>query len=119
MTRQPVNTGGDDLDDGLELDATLLASDDEDQFGSDVDVDAEGMDGAEFLSDDEDEAPAPRASKRKAEAVDGDDDDNAVSTGDATADAAARKKLRKEKEKARKAAKVSRSGPRKSNVMGY
>lgn len=87
-------TGGDDLDDGLELDPSLLASDDED--AADL-----GEDEGAYLSDEEEETREVVSKKRKA------DTDAApaegVSDEQAKKDA---KKRRREKDKARKAAKV-------------
>lgn len=88
MSAEP-KTGGDDLDDGLELDPSLMASDDE---GADL-----GEDEGAYLSDEE-EAPEPVSKKRKAQ-----DSAEPVSDEQAKKDA---KKRRREKDKARKAAKV-------------
>ncbi|WOO81616.1 Protein CMS1 [Vanrija pseudolonga] len=85
-------TGGDDLDDGLELDPDLLASDDEDV--------------GDIFSADEDDAPAPVSRKRKASG-----DVSAAAVADAEGDVAMlpvegdAKKRRREKDKARRAAK--------------
>lgn len=84
-------TGGDDLDDGLELDPSLLASDDED--AADL-----GEDEGAYLSDEEEEAAEVVSKKRKAEG-------SAEPTNDEQAKKDA-KKRRREKDKARKAAKV-------------
>lgn len=85
------HTGGDDLDDGLELDPGLLAeSDDED--GASVDVE----DLLE-MTDEEDKGPKVSGQKRKA-----DDDDDSESM-DEDAKKADKKKRRKEKDKERRA----------------
>lgn len=91
MSAEP-KTGGDDLDDGLELDPSLMASDDE---GAEL-----GEDEGAYLSDEE-EAPEPVSRKRKA--ADSADSAEPVSEEQAKKDA---KKRRREKDKARKAAKV-------------
>lgn len=91
MSAEP-KTGGDDLDDGLELDPSLMASDDE---GAEL-----GEDEGAYLSDEE-EAPEPISKKRKA--ADSDNSVEPVSEDQAKKDA---KKRRREKDKARKAAKV-------------
>jgi protein CMS1 len=91
----PRQTGGDDLDDGLELDPTLLASESEDGFGD------EAEDGAGYLSAEDMEVEAPKGVKRKAS----EDEDEVVGEVDADA-AAAKRKRRREKDKARRAAKV-------------
>ncbi|KAL1410750.1 Protein cms1 [Vanrija albida] len=89
-------TGGDDLDDGLELDPDLLASDDEGVDGDDGD----------FLSADDEPAPAAPSRKRKASgdaaaaAVQDEQGDVAMLPADGDA-----KKRRREKDKARRAAK--------------
>jgi hypothetical protein len=85
-----VSTGGDDLDDGLELDPNLLAS-------SDVESDGEGdllnEEEAFELDDRVDEDEVVKAGmKRKAEGEAGDE-----------GDAAAKRKKRREKDKERKA----------------
>ncbi|EJT48179.1 hypothetical protein A1Q2_06259 [Trichosporon asahii var. asahii CBS 8904] len=90
MSAEP-KTGGDDLDDGLELDPSLMASDDE---GAEL-----GEDEGAYLSDEE-EAPEPVSRKRKA--ADSADSAEPVSEEQAKKDA---KKRRREKDKARKAAK--------------
>lgn len=87
-------TGGDDLDDGLELDPSLLASDDED--AADL-----GEDENAYLSEEEEEAAQVVSNKRKAEgSVEAVDEDQAKRDA---------KKRRREKDKARKAAKVGQS----------
>jgi protein CMS1 len=104
-TRQ---TGGDDLDDGLELDPTLLASDSEDGFNEDEDD-------IGFMSEDEEPVAAPKNLKRKAggdseaeDDEDEDEDDVAAPGGEDAA--AAKRRKRREKDKARRAAKAARNG---------
>lgn len=85
-----AHVGGDDLDDGLELDETLLASEGEEGFGSD--------DEAVFSEDEEVVVPSRKRSRSPgsesaAPAVDEDKEQSA-------------KKRRREKDKARRAAKV-------------
>lgn len=87
------HTGGDDLDDGLELDPELLASDAESGF----DGDEHGSE-AGFLSEEEVEAPTGGTKRKLSEG-----DEGAEEGGDA---AAAKRKKRREKDKARRAAKV-------------
>jgi len=92
-------TGGDDLDDGLELDPTLLASSDAEEEGGDEggqlnDEEEELLPGDDRVDGDED---VRAGVKRKAGE---DDDDEDGDEGDAKAE---KKKRRKEREKERKA----------------
>ncbi|WRT65824.1 uncharacterized protein IL334_002774 [Kwoniella shivajii] len=108
--KQSEKTGGDDLDDGLELDPDLLASSDED---AESEVDAEdgvsdNGDGAlPPLEGEEDEitnSPIPEGKKRKAEEVEVEDEE--------ASKLADKKKRKKEKEKERKAKKrQNNAGP--------
>ncbi|CAK9785477.1 hypothetical protein CC85DRAFT_286645 [Cutaneotrichosporon oleaginosum] len=85
MAQHPLahEGGGDDLDDGLELDESLLASDEE------VEVD----EGDGWMTDDEEVAPKKRAREEPEKEGEGEDDEKA------------RKKRRRDKDKARRAAK--------------
>lgn len=108
-------TGGDDLDDGLELDPELLASDAEDDGEVDVDEDdgEEGVYEGDDLSGHEDgerEKATGVGKKRKAEADD-QREQGETEHVDEEARMADKKRRKKEKEKARKA-KVS--WPRRS-----
>jgi hypothetical protein len=93
MARHPLahEGGGDDLDDGLELDESLLASDEE----ADDDI-AEQGDG--WMTDDEE--PVSKKRVRQAE-----EEEQAQGEG-GEEDEKARKKRRRDKDKARRAAKV-------------
>lgn len=98
MTPPPAyKTGGDDLDDGLELDPDLLASDDEDV-------------GDIFSADEEDAVPAPATTRKRKASGDVDahlaDEQGDVAMLPVEGDA---KKRRREKDKARRAAKVGRT----------
>jgi len=88
------NTGGDDLDDGLELDPELLAESDDDEGGS---VDVEDL---LEMTDEEDKGPKVSGQKRK---VDDDDDGSDDEDMDEDAKKADKKKRRKEKDKERRA----------------
>ena len=89
----PTKTGGDDLDDGFELDHDLIAQSDPEEEGSIV-----GENYEDFLSDNEDNGPTVSGKKRKA----GIDlpDANQKNDLDGSVD---KKKRKKEKEKERKA----------------
>ncbi|GFZ42443.1 hypothetical protein JCM24511_00158 [Saitozyma sp. JCM 24511] len=100
-------TGGDDLDDGLELDPELLASDAEDDGEVDVDEDdgEEGVYEGDDLSGHEDgerEKATGVGKKRKAEADD-QREQGETEHVDEEARMADKKRRKKEKEKARKA----------------
>ncbi|KAL7424659.1 Protein cms1 [Cryptotrichosporon argae] len=116
---KPAQTGGDDLDDGLELDPDLVASDDDVEAdgdggasdGSGSGSEGEGSAGA-FLSDD-DEAPGPGSGSRKrkagADEDEGEGGDGGGAGGAGAKDVKAeRKRRRKEKERARKAKRLER-----------
>jgi protein CMS1 len=99
-TSKAIKTGGDDLDDGLELDPELLApSDGSDVEGEEVDVDEMRVDGVDEedevddgdLQEDEEEPRKRAGVKRKVENLDED------------AKAEEKKRRKKEKEKERKA----------------
>lgn len=90
-----AHVGGDDLDDGLELDETLLASEGEDGFGSD--------DGAGFLSEDDEVVAEPSRKRSRSRSASAED---AGKLADADAGDKSAKKRRREKDKARRAAKV-------------
>lgn len=115
MPQKPPKTGGDDLDDGLELDDGLLATSDDEGVEDDDEAPRRPAD-----LDDEDAFEAgddwpilrpgrsePVAGVKRRNGPDGDDDEDAdegAGGSSSTADAAADKKRRKkEKEKARKA----------------
>lgn len=89
------DTGGDDLDDGLELDPELLASDGE--SGYDEQEDAVG-----FLSDEEEQPVAAASRKRKA----GAESEDGKAEVFKTLDAEERKRARKAKDKLRRAEKA-------------
>jgi hypothetical protein len=88
------NTGGDDLDDGLELDPGLLAESDDEDGGS---VNVEDL---LEMTDEEDKGPKVSGQKRKAHEEDDEDDDESM---DEDAKKADKKKRRKEKDKERRA----------------
>jgi protein CMS1 len=92
-----AKTGGDDLDDGLELDPGLLASsDNEDEgsdLGSDVDIGDEETRAAVDEDDDEEDEGVDVGEKRKRDV--GDDDEDAA--------AAEKRRRKREKFKERKA----------------
>lgn len=99
-TSKAIKTGGDDLDDGLELDPELLApSDGSDVEGEEVGVDEMRVDGVDEddevddgdLQEDEEEPRRRAGVKRKVENLDED------------AKAEEKKRRKKEKEKERKA----------------
>ncbi|WVQ78674.1 hypothetical protein IAT38_000761 [Cryptococcus sp. DSM 104549] len=135
ITKQPPKTGGDDLDDGLELDPDLLASSDiEDASDAESDADMEGDDaeetaapresssGAAFvLEGEEDEilmSPVLEGKKRKALEVEETAEDEGEGDS-ADAKAADKKRRKKEKEKERKAKKrqnASDAAPNASNA---
>lgn len=94
----PTKTGGDDLDDGLEIDHDLIAQSDNDEEGSIV---SDGEDGnyEGYMTDEEDKGPRVTGQKRK---VNQDDEDD-VKEVDEEARKAEKKKRRKEKDKERKA----------------
>jgi protein CMS1 len=111
LTKVP-KTGGDDLDDGLELDPELLASESEDdgEINLDEDDGEEGVYEGDDLSGDEDgerERATGVGKKRKAE-VDDERELGGNEDGNEEARKADKKRRKKEKEKARKA-KVSRA----------
>ncbi|WWC68507.1 uncharacterized protein I206_102436 [Kwoniella pini CBS 10737] len=102
--KDTFKTGGDDLDDGLELDPDFLAASDEegdsDNNGGDAEDENEDLIPLEGEEDEIAHSPIPEAKKRKIEDVelDGENDDE-------EAKKAEKKRRKKEKEKERKAKK--------------
>lgn len=109
ITEKTIKTGGDDLDDGLELDPDLLASSDIEDAASDVASEFDGGEQRDQASEDESPlvlegeeteiamSPVPEMKKRKAEDVEneGEQDEEAAK--------AEKKRRKKEKEKERRA----------------
>ena len=96
---KPVKTGGDDLDDGLELDAELFDYADAD--GSEGSI-VDGDDIGGYMTDEEDKGPTVSGRKRK-----GSDSDEPSGTIDPEALKAEKKRRKKEKEKERKAKRIA------------
>lgn len=93
----PAKTGGDDLDDGLDLDNSLVAHGGDDEEGSivgdeEVDINA-------YMTDEEDKGPRVTGQKRKISQ----DDDTPAAELDDEAQKAEKKRRRKEKDKERRA----------------
>ncbi|WVW80288.1 hypothetical protein I302_102266 [Kwoniella bestiolae CBS 10118] len=103
-SKDHVKTGGDDLDDGLELDPDFLAGSDE-EGGSDLGHDDEASENGDGelppLEGEEDEivrSPIAEGKKRMIDEVEAEEDDEEAKKAD-------KKKRKKEKEKERKAKK--------------
>ncbi|OXG10374.1 protein CMS1 [Cryptococcus neoformans Ze90-1] len=109
ITEKTVKTGGDDLDDGLELDPDLLASSDIEDAASDIASEFDGGEQQDQAPEDESPlvlegeeteiamSPVPEVKKRKAEDVEGEGEQDEEATK------AEKKRRKKEKEKERKA----------------
>lgn len=109
ITEKTVKTGGDDLDDGLELDPDLLASSDIEDAASDIASEFDGGEQQDQAPEDENPlvlegeeteiamSPVPEVKKRKAEDVEGEGEQEEEATK------AEKKRRKKEKEKERKA----------------
>ncbi|KIY31682.1 protein CMS1 [Cryptococcus gattii E566] len=116
-TEKTIKTGGDDLDDGLELDPDLLASSDfEDaasviasDFDSEEQQDEDSEDEGPLLLEGEETEiavnPVPEVKKRKAEDVESEGEQ------DEEAKKAEKKRRKKEKEKERRAKRRQDAGP--------
>lgn len=109
ITEKTVKTGGDDLDDGLELDPDLLASSDIEDAASDLESEFDGGEQQDQAPEGESPlvfegeeteiamSPVPEVKKRKAEDVEGEGEQDEEATK------AEKKRRKKEKEKERKA----------------
>lgn len=103
----PTKTGGDDLDDGFELDHDLIAESDSEGEGSVIG----GEEYEDFMTDDEDKGPTVTGRKRKATGEDlagvqpvrADAQSEDDGEKDEEARKADKKRRKKEKEKERKA----------------
>jgi hypothetical protein len=106
-TMAPTKTGGDDLDDGFELDHDLIAESDSEGEGSVIG----GEEYEDFMTDDEDKGPTVTGRKRKATGEDlagvqpvrADAQSEDDGEKDEEARKADKKRRKKEKEKERKA----------------